>query len=123
MENVNVLEQVIRLVAKTGLYFAKVDGDYSEREKAFIQVYMEQLEQAGGTKEEVEAIIGDIEHRNITLEEVVGDTRQVLETMTPREAGIVKLTLCSFIDDIVKADGEDCKAEQEAFEAWKAALY
>lgn len=123
MENVNTLEQVIRLVAKTGLFFARVDGEYSDRERAFIQAYIDQLVQAGGTLEEVKAIIGDIERKSITLDEVLADTREVLDQLSPNDARIVKLMLYSYINDVVKADGDDCAAEKAAFEAWNAALY
>lgn len=123
MDNTNALELVIKLVAKTGLFFAKVDGEYSDRERAFINTYIEQLVNQGGTEEEVRQIIGDIEHQNITLDEVVADTKQLLSGLRPGEADVVKLTLYSFINDIVKADGDDCPAEKEAFKAWNEALY
>ena len=122
MENVNALELVIKLVAKTGLFFAKVDGNYSERERAFINAYIEQLMAQGGTQEEVREIIGDVENRNISFDEVMTDTRQLLKALSPAEANLVKMALYAFINDIVKADGDDCPAEKEAFVKWNKAL-
>lgn len=123
MENVNTLEDVIKLVAKTGLFFAKVDGHYSEREREFLKSYTAQLVNAGGTEEEVRRILGDMEQQNITLDEVVADTRQVLAQLTPNDARIVRLMLYSYINDVVTADGDDCAAEKAAFVAWNKALY
>ncbi|MBO7609916.1 MAG: TerB family tellurite resistance protein [Muribaculaceae bacterium] len=123
MEDIRTLEKVIRLVAKTGLFFAKVDGEYSDRERAFLQAYIDQLVNAGGTPEEVQALIGNIEEQNITLDNVVADTREVLQCLPDNDARIVKITLYSYISDIVAADGDDCPAEKAAFEAWCEALY
>lgn len=122
MENVNALELIIKLVAKTGLFFAKVDGNYSDRERAFINAYIEQLMAQGGTREEVRELIGDVEERNITFEEVMADTHQLLGLLPPTDASMVKMALFAFINDIVKADGDDCLAEKEAFKKWNSAL-
>ncbi len=123
MENTNALEMIIKLVAETGLFFAKVDGNYSERERAFFNAYIDQLVQQGGTRDEVMALIGDVEQRNITLEEVLDHTKALLARLSPDEGRVVKLTLRSFITDIIDADGEDCQAEKDAFKAWEEALY
>ena len=123
MENENTLELVIKLVAKTGLFFAKVDGNYSMRERAFMKSYIDQLVQSGGTEDEVRTLLGDIERRSITLDEVVADTRELLSQLSENDARIVKLMLYSYINDVVKADGDDCPAEKEAFVAWSKALY
>lgn len=122
MENLKTLEQVIRLVAKTGLFFAKVDGDYTEREQAFMQAYIDQLVQAGGTPAEVEELIGNIENEPITLEGVIADTHALLESLPPNDARIVKIMLFSYISDIVAADGDNCPAEKAAFDAWNQSL-
>lgn len=122
MENLKTLEQVIKLVAKTGLFFAKVDGDYTEREQAFMQAYIDQLVQAGGTPEEVDELIGHLEQETITLEDVIADTHALIGSLPPNDARIVKIMLFSYISDIVAADGDDCPAEKAAFEAWNQSL-
>ena len=122
MENLKTLEQVIKLVAKTGLFFAKVDGEYTEREQAFMQAYIDKLVEAGGTPEEVQAIIGDMENQPITLDEVIADTHALLNSLPPNDARIVKIMLFSYVSDIVAADGEDCPAEKAAFDAWNQSL-
>ena len=122
MENLKTLEQVVKLVAKTGLFFAKVDGEYTEREQAFMQAYIDQLVQAGGTTEEVEALIGNLEQETITLDEVIADTHALLNSLPPNDARIVKIMLFSYVSDIVAADGDDCPAEKAAFETWNQSL-
>ena len=123
MESVNTLELVIKLVAKTGLFFAKVDGNYSEREKSFLQAYIDQLVSTGGTEQEVREMIGDFDQQVITLEEVVADTREILHRLPAAQARIVKLMLYSYISDIIEIDGEQCSDEKTAFHAWEEAIY
>ena len=120
-ENTNLIEQVIKLVARTGLFFAKADGQYSEREQAFINEYIAQLAK-DGSPDEVRALLGDVEHEHITLEGLVADTRAVLEQIPVNDADMVTLMLYAFINDVVKTDGEDCPAEKEALRQWCAAL-
>lgn len=116
-----LMEQVIKLVARTGLFFAKADGDYSEREQAFIEAFIAQLAQ-DGSAEEARALVGDVADEHITLDQLVADTRQVLQQLPPNEADMVKLMLYAFITDMVAADGCNCTAEQEAMQQWRDAL-
>ena len=58
----------------------------------------------------------------ITLDSLVADTRSLLALLPPTHADMVKLMLYAFINDVVKADGDDCPTEKEALRQWCAAL-
>ncbi len=120
-ENVNLIEQVIKLVARTGLFFAKADGDYTEREQAFINEYVNQLAR-DGSPDEVRALLGDVEHEPVTLDQLIADTQALLAQLPVADGQMVSLMLYAFINDVVKADGDDCPAEKEALRQWCAAL-
>ena len=119
--DIQVMEQVIRLVARTGLYFAKADGNYTEREQAFINAYVEQLAMEGDA-EQAQALVAEATRECITLDSLVADTRSLLALLPPTHADMVKLMLYAFINDVVKADGDDCPTEKEALRQWCAAL-
>ncbi len=120
-QNNNIIEQVIKLVARTGLFFAKADGHYSEREQTFINAFIEQLA-LEGSADEARALVGDVEHETNTLDQLVADTRAVLDTLPPDQADTVLLMLYAFVTDVVDADGDDCPAEREALAQWRQAL-
>ena len=120
-ENVNLIEQVIKLVARTGLFFAKADGDYTEREQAFINEYVNQLAR-DGSPDEVRSLLGDVEHEPVTLDQLIADTQALLAQLPVADGQMVSLMLYAFINDVVKADGDDCPAEKEALRQWCAAL-
>ena len=105
-ENVNLIEQVIKLVARTGLFFAKADGDYTEREQAFINEYVNQLAR-DGSPDEVRALLGDVEHEPVTLDQLIADTQALLAQLPVADGQMVSLMLYAFINDVVKADGDD----------------
>ncbi|MBQ7690614.1 MAG: TerB family tellurite resistance protein [Muribaculaceae bacterium] len=121
IQNPQLLEQVIRLVARTGLFFAKADGQYSERERVFVQAFIDLLARQGDAAQ-ARALVDDATSERISLDSLVHDTRQVLAQLPPDDADVVKLLLYAFINDVVKADGDTCEAEREAQRQWCAAL-
>ncbi len=120
-QNNNIIEQTIKLVARTGLFFAKADGHYSEREHAFIDAFVAQLA-LEGSPDEARALVADVEHEAITLHQLVADTRALLGTLPPDQADTVLLMLYAFATDVVNADGTHSPAERQALTQWRQAL-
>jgi len=121
MANEKSIGKVILLAAKTGLYFANVDGEYDVKEKEFIDNYIQKLSEIGpidDVKEEIEALVG----QTFTLDEVVADTRDLLEDFSGLEKMLIRSTLNQFAKKIIKADGEQAPVEKTAYAMWKEAI-
>ena len=84
-QNYQAIERVVRLAAKTGLYFASVDGDYSNAERIFIENYKNQLAQVGPISD-VQGIFNQIFNKPVSLSEVINETHDMLDLMpTPAD--------------------------------------
>ena len=94
------LINTITLMAKTGLFFASADGDYSDKEKNFI----------------------DATSHTYTLDEIVKETQQLLEGFSPDEQSAIKKSLKAFVNKVIDADCTRKGVEQENYLAWKKAI-
>ncbi len=116
------IELVIGLVAKTGLYFSCVDGNYDESERRFIDNYIGQLAAVGDVSE-VRAMLDSAIDKRYTHDEIVADTKALLATFeSADDRRAVLLSLYNFIDNVIKADGVEHPAEREALLRWLEAL-
>ena len=116
------IELVIGLVAKTGLYFSCVDGNYDESERRFIDNYIGQLAAVGDVSE-VKAMLDNAIDKHYTHDEIVADTKALLATFeSADDRRAVLLSLYNFIDNVIKADGVEHPAEREALLRWLEAL-
>lgn len=121
-DNTLAVERMVRLVAKTGLYFSCVDGQYDDSERQFLDNYLAQL--AGvGPVDEVKDMIEHAMDRPVTFDEVVADTREVLDMFTTAgEREMIEMSLFNFINSVIRADGVEHPAERESFIAWANAI-
>jgi len=76
-ENYQSIELVVKLMAKTGLFFASVDGEYADSERIFIENYINQLSKVGPV-DEVKDMLENALNQHFTLGEIIADTRQLL---------------------------------------------
>ncbi|MBR1550895.1 MAG: hypothetical protein IJ632_01075 [Muribaculaceae bacterium] len=121
-KDIKAVEQVIKLMAKTGLFFGCVDGSYDVSERQFIENFTAQLS-AVGPIDEVQDMLAHATDVHYTLDEIVAETRQLLNGFdNVAERQMVAMALYQFIDNVVKADGVEHPAEREAFIAWNKAL-
>ncbi|MBQ7691957.1 MAG: TerB family tellurite resistance protein [Muribaculaceae bacterium] len=121
-QNFQAIEQTIRLVAKTGLFFASLDGDYSQGERNFIDNYKNRLAQVGPVSD-VQQTFDTIWDHPITLQEVINDTRALLDLLpTAGDKQAVVATLAHYIQQVIWADGNEHPAERDAAIAWLNAL-
>lgn len=121
MEQYNLIERTVRLTAKTGLFFACADGEYSAKEQAFIEAFIENL-----AKEEdpgrINALLDDVLASTYTLDEIADETNGLLAEFDPNSADLVRRMLKAFALDVIEADGRQADAEAEAFERWAQAI-
>ncbi len=115
------IEKVIKLVTKTGLFFAHADGVYDVREKKFINSFIDKLAEIGPV-DEVKAEIEGSLTKTYTLEEIVAETKDLLKDFNEPEQDVIKLTLRQFVTNVINSDYVEKKAESELFETWKKAL-
>ncbi|MBR6248597.1 MAG: TerB family tellurite resistance protein [Muribaculaceae bacterium] len=117
-QNTLPIEIIVKLAAKTGLYFACVDGDYDKSEQEFIARYLDRLAEVG----DVSDVRYMIEHATdvpVSMDELVGETRRLLNSLpTPADRQAVTWALYRFIDKVIHVDGVVREPEREAFETW-----
>jgi len=121
MANEQSIGKIILLAAKTGLYFAHVDGEYDTKEKEFIDNYIQKLSEIGPVDDVKDEIIA-LTDKSFTLDEVVADTRDLLEDFNGLEKMLIRSTLTQFAKKIIKADGTEAPAEKTAYAMWKEAI-
>ena len=113
------LANVVRLMAKTGLFFANCDGQYAQPEKDFIKSFIAQIEQVGTIDEELKREVTGAIDRKYTPEEIVRDTQEVLEGFNRDEQKAILLTIDAFVAKVIKADKRMAEAENANRMAWK----
>jgi len=117
----DAISKVIVLAAKTGLYFSHVDGSYDEKEKNFINSYIERLSQIGPV-DEVKDELNEALNSTYTQEQVVEATKDLLSEFNGLDKALIKAVLTQYVRQVIKADGETAEAEQKAFKEWKEAI-
>jgi len=116
------MEKIIKLMAKSGLFFANADGKYDEKEKNFINGFVARLKQGAELTDEAQKEVEGALERTYTLDEIVDDTKTLLADFDQKEQLTIKLTLARFIKDVIAADGVEHPAEKKNFEAWVDAI-
>ncbi len=121
-EKYQSIELVVKLMAKTGLFFASVDGEYSQSERIFIENYINSLSQVG-PGDEVKDMLENALNTRFTLDEIIADTRQLLGYFPEVEdKKAIVLSMYNFIQQVIQADGVEHPAEKEALLQWANAL-
>lgn len=117
MTNENFM--LIKLAAAIGLYFAKVDNDFDEREKEFVLKYLENLKQSNPISFEEEMEIQKLSEHQITFEEIIFWTNELLDEYVEEERYPLLNTFSVMINQVINADGKTTKEESEKFALWK----
>ncbi|MBO5539975.1 MAG: TerB family tellurite resistance protein [Muribaculaceae bacterium] len=121
-EKYQSIELVVKLMAKTGLFFASVDGEYSQSERIFIENYINSLSQVGPV-DEVKDMLENALNTRFTLDEIIADTRQLLGFFPEVEdKKAIVLSMYNFIQQVIQADGVEHPAEKDALLQWANAL-
>ena len=115
------IEQVINLMAETGLFFAKADGQYNVQEKNFIENFLAKLGNFGDVNEvrdNIEAYLT----KSLSLDQVVADTKALVSGFNDVEKAGILASLAGFIESVINSANAAAAPEQANFEAWKKAL-
>jgi len=113
--------KVIGLMAETGLFFAKADGQYDNAEKDFIENFLKNLGQYGDVSEVKETVEGAL-GKTFTLDKIVADTQDLVKGFNDTEKAAILATIGGFIAKLIASDGVEHPAEKANFDAWKKAL-
>lgn len=112
----------IKLMAKAGLFFANCDGNFSQRERDFIEAFLQNIQEVGDIEDELKNDINDSLNHTYTIEGIIEDTKQLVEGFNEDERKAILFTMAAFIEKVIAADGNfECK-EQDYFLQWRDAV-
>lgn len=109
----------VKLAAEIGLFFAKVDSDYDEKEKEFLVGYIKELEKGNPLSEEEKSLISEMSEHHFTLNEVIQDTKDLLEEYREEDRNPLLNTISVLINQVINADGKVTKEETDSFASWR----
>lgn len=114
--------ELIKIVAETGIFFAKCDESFDESERVYIDHYLDKLILNGSiTQKQKTELLTNI-NSDITLSELVSKTNSLI-IRTPAEERIPLLkTLSYFINGVIMADGVIHPKETKYYTEWKEML-
>ncbi|MCI6617647.1 MAG: TerB family tellurite resistance protein [Prevotella sp.] len=111
--------EVVRLMAKTGLFFASADGIYQQRERQFINDFVSGIEQIGSITPELKGEVYGALNNQYKIEEIIRETNAVLEGFNKDERRAILASIRGFITKVIEADGSVHPLERENFRLWK----
>ena len=106
-------------MAKTGLFFANCDGVYTDREKDFVEGFVGGIEMVGSIDDELKNDVLDSVNHTYTLDEIVDETKKLVENFNDDERKAILATINGFINKVMRADSKTNSAEQTAYKEWK----
>ncbi len=113
---------IVRLMAKTGLFFANADGKYADSENRFLDKFIANIEGVGDLEDDLREDIKKSFHHKYTLEEVIDDTHKLLDGFSDKEQKAIVKSMEDFISQVIHADDKLHPLEKENFKAWKEAF-
>lgn len=113
---------VVKLMAKTGLFFANADGQYSDREAQYLNDFIGGIEQIGDLDEALrQEVKGALGHA-YTHEEIFAETEALLDGFNSDERKAIVASIRGFINKVIRADGKVHPTEEAHYKAWKEAF-
>jgi len=113
---------VIKLMAKTGLFFANADGIYQKKEKRFIEDFVSGINQIAGIEQDVKQDVLDSLDKKFTLNEVIAETNALVKDFSAEEREAILRCIENFIKKVIDADGHVHPLEAENFRLWRQAV-
>ena len=113
---------VVKLMAKTGLFFANCDGNYDQRERDFIENFISSIEMVGDVDPALKQSLKDSLNQQYTFDQIVSDTKDLTDGFNEDERKVILITIDNFISNVVKLDGELCQKEKTNYESWQKAF-
>ena len=112
----------IKLMAKTGLFFANSDGNFAERERDFLENFVGGIESVGDISDELKAEVKDTLNHSYDLDGIVKETLQLVEGFNEDERKAILVTTSLFIRKVILSDTRVESKERENYELWKKAV-
>lgn len=112
----------IKLMAKTGLFFANSDGNFAERERDFLENFVGGIESVGDISDELKAEVKDTLNHSYDLDGIVRETLQLVEGFNDDERKAILITTSLFIRKVILSDTRVESKERENYELWKKAV-
>ncbi|MCQ2218520.1 MAG: hypothetical protein MJZ33_08585 [Paludibacteraceae bacterium] len=112
------------LMAKLGVYFGAADGDYSDKEKAFVNLFIGLLKTQGNIDMGIEEVIRSTTDKTYTLDELVAEAKEFLQQKDtdPAEVKTTIKTMNQFIETVIQIDGTRTSEEDAEFAKWQKAI-
>ena len=116
------LIELIKIVAETGLFFAKCDESFDESERVYIDHYLDKLFLNGSITQKQKMELLTKINSDITLSELVSKTNSfIIRTPAEERIPLIK-TLSYFINGVIMADGVIHPNETKYYTEWKEML-
>lgn len=112
----------IKLMAKTGLFFANSDGNFAERERDFLENFVGGIESVGDISDELKAEVKDTLNHSYDLDGIVRETLQLVDGFNDDERKAILVTTSLFIRKVILSDTRVESKERENYELWKKAV-
>lgn len=114
--------ETIQLMAKTGLFFANCDGHFEQRERHFIDSFLEGILEVGEISDDLKAEVRDTLNHTYTLDGIIADTQHLTEGFNDDERKAILFTISQFILKVIATDQNEDSAERENYLKWKETI-
>ena len=84
--------------------------------------YLAGIEQFGDVPEELKTDVRDTLNHQYELYPLLAETKGLIDDFTLYEKAAVLHTIDEFVQQVIKADGEERKSERENYAQWKREL-
>ncbi len=107
------------LLAETVLFFANCDGEYDDKERIFINNFINSLILQKYIIPETKELIENIKPNELSIEKITEKTESlILELPTEEKQPFIE-AMHGFIKNLIKADGKVVLEEKKYLEIWE----
>jgi hypothetical protein len=110
-------KELAALVAKTGVFFAQCDNDFSIEENQVIESYLKNIDKMGVSGLDKSCAKG------LTIDKIIEETNAYSAGLKAEELTIFKKKMLGFIELVIMADGKRDPAEIENFKKYQSGVH
>ena len=118
----NTNRELLTIMAKTGVYFARLNDEIGPKESAAITSFLKNMKEDMEIDIDVDQLLVKLAARNITLDEVVSLTKDYLGSFNEFEKKSLLNSISKFIETVIKADGIETLEEKQEYLFWQQRL-
>ena len=115
----NQEENMVRLCAKIGVFFANADGVYSEKEAEFVDKFLSLLKDKNQLTYDLELLVKHFDYSKCTIEMIIEETKNVLDSFDLGMHSQILSQLSALIEKVINADGTLHEKEMIYYKQWK----